>query len=313
MSRPSLSLPVIGALCAVGASASFTVNDMAVKVLSDTYALHQVIFLRSAIGLVIHLAILVPFLGGYKLLRTAQLGKHLLRGGFIVTANMAFFLALSAMPIADATAIFFAAPMLIAVFSVIFLGEHVGPLRWAAIACGFAGTLIIIRPGTDAFTPVALLPLVAAAGYAGLHIMTRRMGIRESAVTMAFYIQLTFLVFSAAFGLIAGDGRFAPESGPVLDFLLRAWSMPQNTDLVFFLLAGFGTAFGGLMISQAYRLCEAALVAPLEYVAMPMAILWGIAIFQEWPDVISWIGMTLIVAAGLFMIYRETKKNAASN
>ena len=131
----------------------------------------------------------------------------------------------------------------------------------------------------------------------------------ERAPTMAFYIQLTFLLFSALFGLVAGSGRWAIESdGAALDFLLRSWVWPQTSDLPFFLLAGVGTAFGGLLISQAYRLCEAALIAPLEYVAMPMAILWGLVVFGEWPDPVASIGILLIMGAGIYMMWRETRR-----
>jgi len=311
VSKP-LSAPLIGALCAVGASAAFTLNDMSVKFLSGDYPLHEVILIRSLVAMAILLLVIVPLSGGYGLLRTRQPGKHALRGFFVVFSNLCFFVALAAMPIADATAIFFVSPLMIGLFSVVFLGERVGPHRWAAIAAGLIGALVMIRPGSDTFSPIALMPLLAAAGYAGLHTMTRRLGMGEKAVTMAFYIQLTFLGFSTAFGLVAGGGGFAPEGDSLaLNFLLRAWIWPQPGDLPFFLLAGTGTALGGLLISQAYRLCEAALVAPLEYVAMPMAILWGLMVFGEWPDAVGWSGISLILGAGIYMIWRETR-NAGS-
>lgn len=307
MSRAPLPVPMIGALCAMGASAAFTLNDMSVKVLSGGYPLHQVILIRSTIGLLILLVTVVPFAGGLAALRTRRPGMHLIRGGFVLCANMMFFLALAAMPIADATAIFFVSPLLIGVYSVIFLGESVGPRRWVAISAGLVGAVVMIRPGTDAFTPVALLPLLAAAAYAGLHTMTRKMGVSESAVAMSFNIQVTFIVFSAAMGLAVGDGRLNPGGDASLSFLLREWVAPQVADWPFFLLAGIGTGIGGLLISQAYRLCEAALIAPLEYAAMPMAIAWGVVMFGEWPEPVAWIGISLILSAGIYMIFRETR------
>jgi len=308
--RQPLSAPMIGALCAFGASASFTLNDMSVKSLSGGYPLHEVILIRSLVALAVLLAVIVPLSGGFAQLRTRQPVKHLIRGGFVVFSNICFFVALAAMPIADATAIFFVSPLVIALFSVLFLGETVGPRRWLAIGAGLAGVVVMIRPGSDAFTPIALLPLLAATGYAGLQIMTRSLGLGERAVTMAFYIQITFLFFSMAFGLVAGSGQWAGHGGgAALDFLLRAWIWPRAADLPFFLFAGLGTAMGGLLISQAYRLCEAALVAPLEYVAMPMAIFWGLVVFGEWPDAIAWIGIALILGAGIYMIWRETRNS----
>ena len=301
------STATLGALCAIGASAGFTVNDMAVKYLSSDYAMHQVILIRSTIALALTLAIIMPLTGGLGQIRTRRPLTHLLRGLFVVSANMAFFLALAAMPIADATAIFFISPMVIALFSVVFLGETVGPWRWSAIGLGLLGVIIMIRPGTSAFTLVALLPLLAAVCYAALHTLTRKLGVSESAATLAFYIQLTFVLFSGAVGLGIGDGRYDAGGHASMVFLTRAWVWPAAADWPFFILTGLGSAIGGLLISQAYRMCEAAMVAPLEYVAMPMAIFWGLVVFGEWPDLLSWSGIILIIASGIFMIWRETR------
>lgn len=307
---PLFPMPIatIGALCAIGASAAFTMNDMAVKALSGDYALHQVILIRSALALIATLAVIMPLTGGWSQIRTARPLLHLLRGAFVVGANVAFFTALAAMPLAEATAIFFVSPLILAVLSVVVLGETVGPRRWLAIGAGFIGVVIIIRPGGETFAPVSLLPLVAAACYACTHILTRRLGLRESAATLAFYIQITFCIFSLTVGLALGDGRLdTGDRGAALTFLTRAWVWPPLADWPVFLLAGLGSALGGLLISQAYRLCEAALVGSLEYIALPMAILWGFAVFGEWPAPAAWSGIALILAAGLYMIWRETR------
>lgn len=301
------STAALGALCAIGASAGFTVNDMAVKYLSDDYAMHQVILIRSGIALAITLSLIMPLTGGFAQIRTRRPFTHMLRGLFVVGANMAFFLALAAMPIADATAIFFVSPMIIALFSVVFLKETVGPRRWSAISVGLVGVVIMIRPGTEAFTLIALLPLLAAASYAALHTLTRKLGVTESAATLAFYIQLTFVLFSGAVGLGIGDGRFDTGGHASLAFLTRAWVWPTLADWPYFVITGVGSAIGGLLISQAYRMCEAALVAPLEYVAMPMAIFWGVVVFGDWPDLLSWSGIVLIIGSGIYMIWRETR------
>ena len=301
------STATIGALCALGATMGFTMNDMAVKYLSSDYAMHQVIGIRSVIAMGITLLLIMPLTGGFSQMRTRRPFTHVLRGLFVVGANMAFFLALAAMPMADATAIFFVSPMIIAIFSVIFLKETVGPRRWMAISLGLLGVLIMIRPGSDTFSPIALLPLLAAASYAALHTLTRKLGVTESAATLAFYIQLTVVTFSAGVGLALGDGRFDTGGHASMAFLTRAWVWPAAADWPFFVITGVGSAIGGLLISQAYRLCEAALVAPLEYAAMPMAILWGVLVFGDWPDSWSWAGILLIICSGIYMIWRETR------
>lgn len=303
----SFSTPVLGAIYALGASLAFTQHDMAIKVLSEEYSLYQIIFTRSVIAMALLLGVFMPLAGGYRHLRTAFPGRHALRGILVVSSNMAFYLALSSIPLADATAIFFASPLIIAVFSVVFLGEKVGWHRWGAILAGLIGVIIMIRPGSDSFTPIALLPLLAATAYAAMQTMTRRMGVSDSALTLSFYAQAVFLAFSSGFGLTFGDGSLDPGGEGTMNFLLRSWIWPQWDDVPLFALAGLGTALGGWMIAQAYRTCEAALVAPLEYVAMPMAIFWGVLVFQQWPDRNSWVGIGLILAAGLYMVYRETR------
>ncbi|HEV8035306.1 DMT family transporter, partial [Yoonia sp.] len=244
---------------------------------------------------------------GWAIARTKRLKMHILRGLCVVFANMTFFLGLAAMPLADAVAIFFVSPLVITLFSVVFLGELVGPRRWAAIAVGLIGVLVMMRPGTAAFQVASLLPLAAAVCYAGLHILTRRIGGTESAATMAFYIQVVFLFVGVSFGLIAGDGRFGDQSDLSLAFLFRAWSWPAVADLPIFLVIGVGTAVAGYLISQAYRVAEASYVAPFEYLALPMAVVWGIVVFDEFPDVWDFVGMALILGAGLFMVWREAR------
>lgn len=296
---------LIGILSVVGASFFFSFNDMAIKFLSGDYALHQVVLIRSMIGMTVLLAVIVPLGGGFHILKTKRLKMHLLRGLCVVFANMTFFLALAAMPLADAVAIFFVAPLVITLFSVIFLKETVGNRRWIAVGFGLLGVIVMMRPGSGSFQMVALLPLAAAIGYASLHVLTRKIGETETAGTLTFYIQVTFIVISAAMGLAVGDGRFTVQSDPSLDFLLREWVQPDPKDALIFLAIGISSTGGGYLISQAYRLCEAGLAAPFEYTAMPLAIIWGIMVFGEWPDSVTWLGASLIVGGGLYMFWRE--------
>ena len=263
--------------------------------------------IRSVIGLLIIVFVIAPLTSGWAVARTRKLKMHMLRGLCVVLANMTFFLGLAAMPFADAVAIFFISPLVITLFSVLFLGEVVGPRRWAAIAVGFIGVLVMMRPGTQAFQVASLLPLVAAFCYAGIHIITRRIGGTESAATMAFYIQIMFIIVGVLFGLVVGDGRFGDLSDPSLAFLLRAWRWPVPSDYPIFLVIGVGIAVAGYLISQAYRVAEASYVAPFEYLALPMSVIWGMTVFDEFPDGRDYFGMVLILGAGLFTIWREAQ------
>ncbi|MCZ4352607.1 DMT family transporter [Roseovarius aestuarii] len=296
----------IGALCAIGSVVCFSFNDMGIKFLSGGYALHQVIFLRSLVGLAIFLAVVMPFSGGLSVMRTRRLKAHLMRGCFVVFANMSLFLGLAAMPLADAIAVFFVSPLLITIMSVFILGETVGPRRWMAIAVGLIGVLIIVRPGTSAFQLASLLPALAALLYGSMHMMTRKIRDTESAATMVFYILIVFLIASGLFGLLLGHGRFEADTHPSLSFLLRAWSPVSARDAWIITLLSVTGIAGSLLVSQAYRLSEAAFAAPFEYVSMPLAIMWGITVFGTWPTWNAWAGIMLILGSGLFMLWRET-------
>lgn len=301
-----------GAAWATGAVVLFSVNDMLIKFLSGEYALHEVVLIRSLVGMCVVLGLIVPLSGGLPALRTRRLGIHIVRGLCVVFANLCFFLGLAAMPLAEAVAIFFVSPLLISVASVVFLGEKVGPRRWAAIGLGLVGVAIVLRPGTEAFQPASLLPLMAAFGYAALHTLTRKIGGTEGATAMIFYIQVTFIVTSALIGLAVGHGGFAGSGHPSLEFLLRGWSVPEWSDFLIMAFVGVASAGGGYAIGQAYRLSEAALVAPFEYAALPLSVLWGWLVFGELPDAVAFAGIALILAAGLILVWREAAVRRAT-
>jgi drug/metabolite transporter (DMT)-like permease len=289
----------------LGAGISFSSNDVLIKLLSDTYPLHQIVFFRSSISLIITLSILVPLEGGVSILRTSRLGIHCLRGLALVVANLSFFTGLAVIPLGDATAIFFVAPLLITLLSIPVLGEKVGPRRLGAVVVGLFGVLLMVRPGSAAFQIAAVLPLIAAMAYASLQVVTRKIGRTERAATLAFYIQLCFFLSCAGFGLFAGDGRFAPGDGGASDFLLRAWVWPEQFDMMVLASLGVLAAFGGYLISQAYRSADAAFLAPFEYIALPLSIFWSISIWGDWPEAQGWVGIALICGAGLYVFFRE--------
>ena len=294
-----------GALCAMLAMFFFSINDVLIKLLSDTYPLHEVVLVRSMIGMLTFAVLILPFSGGLKCLKTQRLGMHLFRGVCVVFANTCFFVGLATLSLADAVAIFFISPLLITIFSVIFLRETVGIRRWSATIFGLLGVIIIVRPGSSSFQVASLLPMLAALGYAVLNIITRRIGGTESAATMTFYIQLTFIVVSAAVGCTVGDGRFDDGTDVSLSFLLRVWQIPELRHSWILFLLGVASTGGGFMISYAYRRSEAAFVAPFEYIALVMAIIWGYMIFNEVPNFESWIGILLIIVSGLYMVFRD--------
>jgi drug/metabolite transporter (DMT)-like permease len=224
----------------------------------------------------------------------------------VMVSNVTYFVGLSLMPLADAVATAFVAPLLVTLMSAVILGEQVGPRRWAAVAVGMVGVVIMTRPGAGVIQPAAILVLISAFCYASSHMMTRRMRLTESAMTLNFFVQCGFILVSLSFGVFAGDGHLAQAPGSTWEFLFRPWHVPPVGDWWAFLATGVAVGVGGLMMSQAYRTTEAALVAPFEYVGMPMAIFWGVVVFGSWPDATAWAGIALICGAGLYTLWRET-------
>ena len=301
-----------GAAYVVGAMCFFSLNDALIKFLSSDYALHEIVLIR-AVGAIVLITLFASLTRqGIRQFKTKNLTKNLMRGLLVVLANLTFFVGLAAMELAEAVAIFFVSPMLISLFSVIFLGERVGPRRWVAVAVGFVGVLIIVQPGTDAFQPVAILPIIAAVCYAGLHMFTRVIGRTEGALSMTFWIQVVFIVTALAIGLAFGDGRFGDQSDPSLAFFFRAWRWPDPQHAPLFLGIIVALTFSGYLISRAYSVSEAALVAPFEYVALPLSVAWGFLIFDEWPGANTWMGILLIAGSGLFLLWRESRTDASS-
>lgn len=292
---------------------AISINDMLIKLLSGDYPLHQMVFVRSAIGLCFSL-ILVQIEGGWHILRTDTPWLHALRGVLIVISNMTFFSALAVLPLAEATALFFVAPLLITLLSIPLLGEKVGPLRIGAVVVGLLGVVIMTRPwergdAREVSMLIYLLPVAAALTYALNQIMTRMLGVRSRASAMAIYIQLAFIVVSLGFWAAAGDGRHAEGlQNESLIFLLRAWVWPGGKDVWLFLGLGLNSAVVGYCLASAYRLADAATVAPFEYAGLPLAIFWGWMIWGDLPGPVVLTGITLILGAGLFVFLRERRR-----
>jgi drug/metabolite transporter (DMT)-like permease len=295
-----------GILLALGGGVMLSLNDLSIKFLSNGYALHQIILIRALITLPIIFAVIYASGTGFAQLRSTRMRAHGLRILIVLISNVTYFLGLAALPLADAVATSFIAPVLVTLMSAAILGEKVGPHRWAAVAIGLIGVIVMIRPGAGTLQPAALLVLISAAAYAASHMMTRRMRETESAMTLNFYVQIGFIALSCLMGAVVGDGKFAAASdGTALAFLFRPWIIPPIADWPAFFGTGLAVGIGGLMMSQAYRTTEAAVVAPFEYIGMPMAIFWGALIFGTWPDSTAWFGIALICGAGLYTLVRE--------
>lgn len=279
------------------------------KAFSSNYPLYELTFFRSMVAIVICLTVLIPLEGGIKILKTKNPGIHFFRGSCVVVANIAFFAGIAVLPLAEATAIFFISPILITFFSIIFLKEQVGLLRWSALIFGLIGVILVIKPFGASFRWEIIFPLTAALAYSSLQILTRYLGVNEKAATMAFYIQISFMIYMGLFSFLFHDGSFDTVNHPSFQFFFKGWVWPDKHDFLIIFFIGVFNAFGGYLISQAYRLSFAGLVAPFEYSALVFSIFWGIIILGEFLNLLSIIGIFIILASGVLIAIRETLKD----
>ncbi len=298
--------PITGILCLVGGLAVFSLQDLVVKLLAGTYAVHQVLATRSLTALPLFL-LLAWRDGGLGQLTTGNLGAMVLRGAIMFFAFTCYYLALVALPLATSVALYFTAPLFIMVLTVLLLGEPVGRTRWAAVLLGFAGTIVIVQPGAGIFDLAVVLPILAAFFYAVAQIVARRYAASGNAVTFSFHANLGFLLGAALAGLLLGHGAFADQSHPSLAFLLRPWTVPPAGDLALMMLCGVVAATGSTLLAQAYRIASPPIVAPFEYTAIVWSVLNGYLIWSELPATATWAGIAIIVAAGLYGLTAERR------
>ncbi|MFN7224361.1 MAG: DMT family transporter [Paracoccaceae bacterium] len=299
----------LGILCLCAGLGLFSVQDLILKLLSGAYPLSQAMVFRSLTALPL-LLLLAAFDGGLRTLFTPGTRAMIGRGLVMFVAYAAYYLALPALPLASTVALYFSAPLFITLLSVPMLGETVGWRRVLAVLAGFGGVLVILRPGGNLFEWAALLPVLSGLCYGLSMIFARQLGQRESAAAMAFWGNFVFLVI--AVGMATGFGGDTPTGmHPSLAFLMRGWVWPTPIDAS--LMAGCGViaALGLTLLTQAYRIADANAVAPFEYSALLWGILWGWAFFAEWPDSVAWVGIAIVVAAGLFVLWRERVAHAA--
>lgn len=262
----------------------FTCMDACAKYLLERNNTVMVVWARFASQTVLVLAISAPQLR--TLARTRKPGLQLVRSALHSLSTGLFFLSLNFMQLAEAAAVFEVAPLLITVLAAWVLAERVGPRRWAGVAIGLCGALIIIRPGLDVFQPAALLPLGAALTMAGFQITTRMIGTSDRMGTTMLY--------SALVGLV-GASLLLPWF----------WETPTLADAA--LLATFGWLgyFGHLVLVYALGQAPASTLAPYNYADFLWALLIGFIMFSELPDAMTLIGAGVILGSGIYVWHRE--------
>jgi drug/metabolite transporter (DMT)-like permease len=265
-------------------TALFTSLDATAKYLAQDYPVPQVLWARFTFHLVFVAVVL-----GVRLsvtLHSRRLSLQLVRSLLMLVTTAMFFFAVRALPLADVVAIMFVGPLFVTALSVPLLGDYVGPRRWAAVAIGFLGALVVVRPGSGVMQGLAVLPLLAAFTHALYTITTRKLANHDLPMTTLFY--------TAALGAVATTA--------IVPFF---WVTPDMLGWLLMALLGLFGAAGHLTLIKALGYASPVVVAPLTYASLIWSIAFGFAIFGDLPDVMTLLGAALIAASGMYVFHRE--------
>ena len=276
----------LSVLLMIGAMFVFTLMDAVAKVLTQEIGVWPTLWIRYLGQAVLVFLIVLPRFG--KIVKTSFPLLQLARSVFLMCATMCFFWGISNIGLAEATAIMDISPVLITLGAVLFLGERIGIRRVIGIIGALIGAMIVIRPGSDVFSVYALFPLGAAICYSGYNIITRFVGAREDPWTSLFY--------TALFG--------AMVFSTIVPF---HWQPLSTFTITLMVVLSVMATFAQWLLIKALSLGEASLLAPIGYIALIFATLWGFLLFGDLPDQWTVIGALVIVASGVYVWSRERK------
>jgi drug/metabolite transporter (DMT)-like permease len=276
--------PVGGILLMLLSITFFSCSDATAKYLAGQLPGFEVVWLRYIVFVLMLLPSALRRRGA--ILRSSRPGLQLLRGLSMLASSMLFITCLPLLPLADATAIGFVSPLFITALSIPFLGEQVGPRRWAAIAVGLIGVLLVVRPGTGAFQPAAILPILSALAWAVAIILTRKISGADGTNTTLIYTAVSALFVISL----------------IVPFY---WVTPSLRQIGLGLVYGAFASGGQWLVVLAYHRAGASVLAPLTYSQLVWATALGFLIFNTVPDAWTLAGAAIIVASGLYTAHRE--------
>ena len=273
--------------------------DAIAKWLSGSVSSGQVTWSRFFFQIIIMFPLLLRTRGPWL---TPALTLHAARGSLIALATLFFFSGLAYLPLADAIAIFFIEPLLVTLLSALFFGEAIHWRRISAISLGFVGALIIIRPTFAEVGYAALYPVGAAFCFSFYIVLTRKLVRHEDPIRLQF--------FAGVFGCLVMS--IALGYGTSVDIAILAVTWPSTSHWL--LLGGLGLIATGchLLVTYAYRLASIGILAPFQYVEIIGATVLGLVIFNEFPDAITWVGVSIIVGSGMYVFHREARLAAST-
>ncbi len=286
----------------------FSVQDTLVRILSSEVSILQIMFLRSLVGLAILFIFLkiikipIIFSSEYPLLTV-------IRAILFMFAFLFYYIGLAYLPYAVTTALFFTTPFFITILSKIFLKETVGLIRLLTIIFGFLGVVIIANPTIDSFNIFMIFPILCALGYSASMIIIKMTSDKDSVYSQTFHVYIATLIFAPLVTYLGDSFNAASGNNVILNFVFRSWILNSYTQYLLIFIVGVCVVAGFLLIFNAYRVGKPFVIAPFEYTILLWSIFYGWLIWDESVTLRSWVGMVMIVSAGIFLFYREKINN----
>ena len=283
---------------------AFAVQDSIMKYIYSFVSLYEVYLIRTLVSLIIILLFLqitkkpIVFKTQYPVLTFCRVILFFFGFSF-------FYISLTVLPLATATALFFVTPFLITIFAKFILKEQIGPRRWLAVIIGFIGVYIILSPDFDNFDYMSLTPILCAFCYSLSMIIIKMTSEKDSVYTQTFAFYIGAVIISLVFYFTFGDGKYDTIDHPASQFIFREWFNNLENSIFFMVATGFTASAAFLLVFSAYRIASPAVVSPFEYSILLWSTLSGWFFFNEVPELKTLIGMILIVCGGIYIFIRE--------
>ncbi len=288
--------------------AFFSVQDALIKFIYNDIALYELYMVRTITAFALLLFFMI--IAKKKIIfKTHFLLLTIVRVIFFFFGFSFFYISLTFMSLAMANALFFSSPFFMSILAMIFLKEKIGIRRWSAIVVGFIGVFIVLNPDFKDFNFMKLSPVLCAIFYSSSMIITKITSKKDNVYTQMMHLYIGALLISLIFYLTMGNGELNNFSDPTFQFIFREWFVNINYSWPFVILMGFIASVSFYCVFTAYSIASPSLVSLFEYSLIIWAIITGYLLFNEMPNTRTFLGAFIIIAAGIYIYFREKVKD----
>ena len=290
----------------------FSVQDSIMKYIFNFASLYEVYLVRTLVSFTLILLFLkftkkpVVFKSKYPLLTFIRVILFFFGFSF-------FYVSLTVLPLATATALFFVTPFLITIFASIFLKEEVGIRRWSAVIIGFIGVYLILNPDFNNFDFMTLTPIFCAICYSLSMIIIKKTSDKDNVYTITFTFYIGAIIISSIFYLFIGDGQFYKQGNPAYEYIFREWFQNLEASMLLMIITGFTASAAFLFLFTAYSVASPSVISPFEYSILLWSSLSGWIFFNEIPNLNTIVGALIIVTCGVYIFIREKVKKQSKS